>query len=259
MSAVEFYDSMADHYDEIDGNLWPAENAVVTTLLHQWRCARGRVLDLGCGTGLFLDMIMKARPDYLGIDASGQMLKRAREKHPHHHFVHLDIADLTAERAFDSAVCLFGVFSYVLNLTRGLHAIHRALRPGGRVFMMLYGRRYHCRPSYVANREGVSLPTMLYSPHLAAHVLREAGFEGVRTFGMTSRLADPHLTWMNPARLASYLWWEVNTIGRRWPSLCWFTVAVAQRPVNPIRLTPDTPLAWPRDGGARLAPYFNHP
>jgi hypothetical protein len=42
----------------------------------------GSVLDMGCGTGLLLDLHGGPLPDYMGLDPSEKMLERLREKHP---------------------------------------------------------------------------------------------------------------------------------------------------------------------------------
>ncbi len=230
MSAAEFYDAIAARYDEANGNLWPAENAVIALLLARARCTRGRVLDLGCGTGLYLELMRKGPQNYVGIDISPAMVAQARRKFPRHTFHVQAIEELTAVAAFDTAVSLFGSFSYVLDVGLGLNKIWQSLKPGGRMFLMLLGQHYWRRPSYLANRVGVAIPAVFYSPRAAAAAARAAGFVDVRVSGMTSLLVEPWLQWLPTGSLARYLWWEARVIGRRWPGLCYHCVVTATKP-----------------------------
>ena len=43
-----------------------------------------KVLDLGCGTGLLLELLALQPEDYLGIDPSGKMLEELKRKFPEH-------------------------------------------------------------------------------------------------------------------------------------------------------------------------------
>jgi hypothetical protein len=95
---------------------------------------------------------------------------------------------------------------------------------------MLYGRLYRRRPSYVANRAGVTIPAVFYSPRAAAAAARAAGFADVRVAGMTSVLVEPWLQWLPAGALARYLWWEARAVGRRWPGLCYHCVVTAVKP-----------------------------
>src|SRR5579859_1489681 len=85
------------------------------------------VLDLGCGTGLFLDLGFRPRR-YLGLEVSPEMVRIARKKHPGRAFCVGDMAEPGKER-YDAVVSLFGGASQVLNAS--LTDLLRPLRPGG--------------------------------------------------------------------------------------------------------------------------------
>jgi len=97
------------------------------------------VLDIGCGTGLFLDYITPSW--YVGIDPSKGMLNRLRDKHA---------AAFTLAKAFedfdngivrfDLAVSLFGSLNYVK--PEHIARIPEMLKPTGRYFLMLAKEAY---------------------------------------------------------------------------------------------------------------------
>lgn len=99
------------------------------------RC--GRLLDLGCGTGLELDEIFRLVPDaaVTGIDLTPAMLDKLRQKHPDKRLNLLcgDYlrADLGAG-AYDCAVSFQTMHHFSHEDKTALYRkIHRALRPGG--------------------------------------------------------------------------------------------------------------------------------
>ena len=93
------------------------------------------ILDIGCGTGLFLDYFQPR--GYTGIDPSFAMLEHLRIKHPGY-------ADRVlptglerfagAEVSYDLLLCLFGSAAYID--PDHLRAATRFLRPGGRYVVM---------------------------------------------------------------------------------------------------------------------------
>ena len=100
------------------------------------------LLDLGCGTGLELDEIVRLHPDIrvTGIDLAPGMLARLREKHPERKLT-LTVGDyLTvplAPCAFDVAVAFETLHHFPPETKLGLfRRIFAALRPGG---MLLEG------------------------------------------------------------------------------------------------------------------------
>jgi SAM-dependent methyltransferase len=88
-----------------------------------------RVLDAGCGDGLFACSI--AAPVVVGIDSSPGMVERALSRG-----VDARVADLHelpfADGEFDVVVCA-GVLHHLHDLDRAVAEIARVLRPGGRL------------------------------------------------------------------------------------------------------------------------------
>ncbi|CAK7063364.1 MAG: 2-methoxy-6-polyprenyl-1,4-benzoquinol methylase, mitochondrial [Desulfovibrio sp.] len=69
---------------------------------------RGRVIDIGCGTGAFVAMLLEKGLDAVGVDASCAMLAEARKRLPPERAVHVAEFPLPfADGSFDAAVlCL---------------------------------------------------------------------------------------------------------------------------------------------------------
>jgi SAM-dependent methyltransferase len=109
-----------------------------------------RVLDVGCGTGHFLDSLNGSRPEfYCGIDPSIPMLDQARRKHRSDVFLKAGaegIRDLGSP--FDLAVSLWSL-PYWQDRMLGLKAVRKQVKPGGRFVCMAYTTRYLFRPSHI--------------------------------------------------------------------------------------------------------------
>jgi len=67
-----------------------------------------KALDFGCGTGLLTGVLAMSGYEVTGVDASKQMLSKARKKHPHVRFKLCNptkLGALFAERSFDLVIC----------------------------------------------------------------------------------------------------------------------------------------------------------
>jgi len=114
------------------------------TGLARWRRwlvggARGRTLDVGCGTGRNLPLYASG-VRVVGLDPSVEAVGRARRRAPHVPLV-LASAEALPFRAqvFDTVVSSL-VFCSVPEPARGLAEVRRVLRPGGRLRMIEHVR-----------------------------------------------------------------------------------------------------------------------
>lgn len=148
------------------------------------RLAPGReALELGCGTGVFLERVAHSGASIVGIDLSPELLARARGRLNGLTNVRLARGDAEAlpfpEARFD--VVYGSSVLHHLELEAALREAHRVLRPGGRIvfaepnivnpmvaFMFHFGltKRYF----------GVSPDEMAFSRFRAGRVLRRVGF-----------------------------------------------------------------------------------
>jgi ubiquinone/menaquinone biosynthesis C-methylase UbiE len=168
-----------------------------------------RVLDLASGTGEpSLAMAEKVGDSgaVLGVDLAEPMLAIAREKARHRRLANVDYrvadiesADLPAE-GFDVATMRWGIM-FVPDPVAAMRAVHRALRPGGRLVLATWGapaenpmlrlpidvlRRHTDVPKPPRGAPGVFA---FDDPGRIAATLASAGFTAVETWAVPLRFA----------------------------------------------------------------------
>jgi SAM-dependent methyltransferase len=188
---------------------------------------RGRLLDLGCGTGRLLLTFGRRGYDVFGVDLSAEMLTLAREKAAASGVeVRLLRANLTeleclADGAFDYAACLFSTLGMVAGAAerqRVVAHVFRLLRPGGRFVLHVHnrwfnvwngpGRRWLVRDlwrSWVGRAEGgdrvmpvhqgiAGLTLHLFTRREAVRLLTDGGFRVLEVRAVSLR-PDGRLLW----------------------------------------------------------------
>lgn len=133
------YDQIASKYETLfKDNASLEQNQKIADMLYG---IDGSILDLGCGTGLLLELIDITPDRYRGIDPSREMLNIFRMKHP-------EFARKTCKTAFeedgdsytkaDNVIALFGSASYVMPVYITILAKnHKGL------FLMFYKAGYY--------------------------------------------------------------------------------------------------------------------
>ena len=86
------------------------------------------VLEMGCGTG---DILASTHPAYgVGVDVSGEMIERARAKHPHLTFHQGDAGKIRFFRDFDAAI-LCDVIEHTRDHAALVETARVSLKDGG--------------------------------------------------------------------------------------------------------------------------------
>ena len=111
MYAVNQYDAVAESYDSLfKDKASIEENRKIASMLFE---VSGIFLDVGCGTGLLLDILKVSPDEYWGIDPSSKMLDVFRKKHPEYNNLCIPFELLNLKFAtFNSIVALFGKENY---------------------------------------------------------------------------------------------------------------------------------------------------
>lgn len=127
----------------------------------------GRVLEIGCSMGMDLAELIERGCQCTGLDLSPESVRVAK--------YHLALRGLEATLTSGNAECLcfpdesfdvvysFGVLHHTPDIERALAEVARVLRPGGRLFLMLYSR---------------------YSLNNLVHVLFRIPYESPRDWGI---------------------------------------------------------------------------
>jgi len=121
------YDGVSEWYDRelVDTPVGEVARGVAARLLG---CPCGRLLDVGCGTGLHTAAFAAAGWDVIGVDVSADQLRLARERG-----VEAVLADAAAlpvdDASFDAAVSMW-THTDVDDFAAVLGEVARVLRPG---------------------------------------------------------------------------------------------------------------------------------
>lgn len=198
---ADVYDQRYDHrergrmyYDHIAG--------AVLGKIHN----TGHLLDIGCGTGLFLDRYLKEGRDRTatGIDISPGMINKARDRYPDLPYVVGNAELLPFESStFDSISSLLA-FSYLQNPEQSIQDCYRVLVPGGRLAVCTLGRNiftsslpalYSIGAKMRIRRVGVgSFAEHYYCAKEMYDLLNSAGFEDIEIF----RCSFAHFNFAGP-------------------------------------------------------------
>lgn len=91
-----------------------------------------RIADLGCGSGIFTDLLRRRGYQCTGVDLSPTLIRIARRNFPGIEFIEGDIERLPfADASFDG-VLLAGVLHHFTDRSHCVAEIKRILRPGGK-------------------------------------------------------------------------------------------------------------------------------
>ncbi len=100
----------------------------------------GRLLDVGCGTGVFLQRAVAAGFDAVGIDAAPEMVAIAAERVGKERVRVQRMQDICERDVYDGVVSLSWSFNYVQTFSEAhdvLERLFRTLRPGGTLILQI--------------------------------------------------------------------------------------------------------------------------
>ena len=191
LSVGDYYDTIAQDYDAeyVDAKS-EAENFLLKHLLDVDEHVSGNVLDIGCGTGLLLDLFDIPTDRYCGVDPSNKMVTLAAKKHPDHLFVNssAEYIPYVKDGTVDNVVSLFGPLNYSDDLDAILHETCRVLSPGGQFFHMFYATKREGKKYILGEEQNLGVDYYDKAALQSMFALPELQFKDVRVFGMTGML-----------------------------------------------------------------------
>lgn len=143
-----------------------------------------RVLDIGCGTGVFLRLAAERGALPFGIDASEALLELARKRVPD---ADLRVGDMQflpyGDDAFD-LVTGFTSFFFAADIVAALREAGRVAAPGAPVVIQVWGPPDRCdleamktvvRPFMPSPRQDAPAPPPLWKPGVLEEIATQAG------------------------------------------------------------------------------------
>lgn len=131
---------MATYTTEIASDRLISDNPIHQRLLKAYIAAKpwikGDLLEVGCGEGRGVEILIENSDSYLGIDKIQEVVDRLTEKYPQANFKQAFIppfADI-ADNSFDTVVS-FQVIEHIKNDRLFLEEIKRVLKPGGKAII----------------------------------------------------------------------------------------------------------------------------
>jgi ubiquinone/menaquinone biosynthesis C-methylase UbiE len=133
LDVADGYARWSTTYDEFGNPLISVEQPVVWALIDE--ASPGQALDAACGTGRHTRRLVERGHEVIGVDATPEMLARARDAVLDADFRHGDLSDLPLEDASaDLVVCALAL-EHVEELARPVTELARVARRGGRVII----------------------------------------------------------------------------------------------------------------------------
>jgi ubiquinone/menaquinone biosynthesis C-methylase UbiE len=184
----EAFDGIADRYDDTYRDArCRAEDLILASRLETFlrgtpgHHAIDTVLDAGCGTGLFMNLVKWWPQDsYTGLDISPAMLRRAETTFPRARFIEASLEDRLplVDHSFDAVVSLYAL-SYVASPLHAVQELARVLHPGGRCLLVVYAPRWYRAYSHRVPKVDVTTSPAAWSCWQAAKRMELAGFVDV--------------------------------------------------------------------------------
>lgn len=154
----------------------------------------GRILDIGCGPGTFLEALRNSKRELYATDLSINMVNEAKENQLNDEKIHYMASNLTRlgfqANSFDGVICM-GVLGYIPSLRDALKELYRVMRKGGVAILQtsnpstLKEKLYEKVVPYIKKKIGIKkkhgfgfdFPLYSYNKQIFDRKIAEHGFQ----------------------------------------------------------------------------------
>jgi ubiquinone/menaquinone biosynthesis C-methylase UbiE len=178
-----------DEQNQYSGGFWP--RLIRDTAADMLKGYTGRIAELGCGEGIFLEKALRNNPSatIYGIDSWDEILQKAKARlnnAPNAVFIHSDARSSGVENSFlDYVFCLNTIYN--LNSVEDIKSlfteVKRILKPGGR---FIFDIRNSLNPIIALQYKfvkfydpGITVPLRAYRIGYIEQILNDSGFKTV--------------------------------------------------------------------------------
>ncbi len=128
------FDSIASHFDKTRKYPWKEVEEFIKDL-------EGRILDLGCGNGRHCSVAVDLGLDIIGLDASFELLKIAKQRCPKGGYIKGDARDLPFKvSSFNGILYIAAIHHLKEGRVKSLKECKRILKPGGKIMVSSWSR-----------------------------------------------------------------------------------------------------------------------
>ena len=135
------YDNITGHFKETRTKFWADAEMFAQYIPH-----KGRVLDLGCGSGRFAPYVLAKNADYIGIDQSDAIIEAAKNQYAMDgaKFVTANLLEIPCKDNYFDAVFCLATLHHIPSKKfqqQALDEICRVLKPGGTAIITTWNLR----------------------------------------------------------------------------------------------------------------------
>ena len=199
---------------EITSENIPSDNPIHQRLYKAYVASlpyiHGRVLEVGCGEGRGVEVLLQRADRFTAVDKIGNALEALRTRFPEGKFIQMDLPPLhgLADDSYDCVVS-FQVIEHIKADAFFLREIHRVLKPGGLALITTPNRRMSISRNPWHVRE--YLPGEL--KELAASIFREVQLKGITG---NERVMDYYA--QNRKSVQRIMRWDIFDLQHKLPS-----------------------------------------
>jgi SAM-dependent methyltransferase len=145
-----------------------------------------KLLDVGCGTGLFSSLANATGAGVTAIDASEALIEEAKKRAPAIKFMTGEMEELPFIDGVFDVVCGFNSFQYAADTRNALAEAKRVLKDKGKLVAMVWGNKEDCEAATYLKAigsllppppPGASGPFALSENQLLENILEDIGFK----------------------------------------------------------------------------------